>query len=178
MKKDKLFLIGYMGAGKTTLGKRLAKRLGWQFVDVDRFIENRYHKPVADLFAERGEMFFREIERKALQEVAHFEYTVISTGGGAPCFFDNLDIMNQSGITVYLKVSADELMQRLTAGKQQRPLVMGKSPDELRGFIADSLVQREAWYMRAAVIFPAEIMRTRRGVDKMVDDLLQQLNEQ
>ena len=97
-----IFLIGYMGVGKTTIGKQIAQGLGREFVDMDLFIENRYHKAVSGIFAEKGEDFFREIEHRILQEVAQFENTVIATGGGTPCFFDNMDLMNRTGITVYL----------------------------------------------------------------------------
>jgi shikimate kinase len=90
------FLIGYMGSGKTTLGKQLAKKLNLQFVDMDLFIENRYHKSISEIFKEKGEDGFREIERRTLQEIAGFENVIISTGGGLPCFFDNMDLMNKS----------------------------------------------------------------------------------
>ena len=100
----RIFLIGYMGAGKTTLGKAFAKKYNLSFVDLDWYIEERFHKTVQELFAERGEDGFRELERNMLHEVADFENVIISTGGGAPCFFDNMDFMNKSGITVFLNV--------------------------------------------------------------------------
>lgn len=167
-----------MGAGKTTIGKQLAKRLGWQFVDMDSFIENRYHKKVPELFAEKGEAFFREIEHNILQEVVQFENTVISTGGGAPCFFDNMDLMDRMGTTVYLKVSIDELAERLIACKQERPLIKDKTPEELKNFIDVNLDKREAWYNRAAIIFPTEHLQTRQNVDIIVENLIKRINEQ
>ena len=106
----RVFLVGYMGAGKTTVGKELAKLAGLSFIDLDYYIEGRYHKAVSQIFAERGEEAFREIERNMLHEVAEFEDVLISTGGGAPCFFDNMEFMNASGTTVYLKVSVEELV--------------------------------------------------------------------
>ena len=148
-----IFLIGYMGAGKTTIGKQIAKRLGWPFVDMDLFIENRYHKAVPDIFAEKGEEGFRKIEQAILQEVAQFENTVISTGGGTPCFFDNMDLMNRTGITVYLKVPVSELVRRLITGKQERPLIKDKNREELTRFITENLEKREVWYNRAGIIF-------------------------
>ena len=119
----RVFLVGYMGAGKTTVGKELAKLAGLSFIDLDYYIEGRYHKAVSQIFAERGEEAFREIERNMLHEVAEFEDVLISTGGGAPCFFDNMEFMNASGTTVYLKVSVEELAKRLELCKHTRPVL-------------------------------------------------------
>jgi shikimate kinase len=172
-----IFLIGYMGAGKTTIGKQIAKRVDWQFVDMDTFIENRYHKKVSTLFAEKGEETFREIEHSVLREISQFENTVISTGGGAPCFFDNMDWMNRTGITVYLKMSVSELARRLTFGKQERPLIKDKNRGELIQYIADHLEKRETWYNRASLVFPAEQMHTGSEIFAMVENLIKQINE-
>ena len=150
---NRIFLIGYMGCGKTTLGKRLAAALGFAFIDLDGFIEEKYHKSVADIFAEMGQDKFREMEKNALSEVAEFEKTVIATGGGAPCFFDNIDTMNGAGLSVYIKLSPEQLATRLEnsrAGK--RPLIAGKSGEELRSFITDGLLQREKFYLQARLI--------------------------
>jgi shikimate kinase len=150
---NRIFLIGYMGCGKTTLGKRLAAALGFAFIDLDGFIEEKYHKSVADIFAEMGQDKFREMEKNALSEVAEFENTVIATGGGAPCFFDNIDTMNGAGLSVYIKLSPEQLATRLEnsrAGK--RPLIAGKSGEELRSFITDGLLQREKFYLQARLI--------------------------
>jgi len=169
-----------MGAGKTTIGKQIAKRLGWSFVDVDSFIENRYHKTISQIFAEKGEKFFREVERNVLQEVSLFEKTVISTGGGAPCFFDNMDWMNRTGITVYLKMPVSELTQRLVNCKQERPLVKGKNKEELQQFIADSLEKREVWYSRATITFPVGATldcSIQKTVDMIAEDLIKRINK-
>ena len=120
----RVFLIGYMGAGKTTVGKDLAKLAGLSFIDLDYYIEGRYHKAVSQIFAERGEEAFREIERNMLHEVAEFEDVLISTGGGAPCFFDRSGVLcHSSGTTVYLKVSVEELAKRLELCKHTRPVL-------------------------------------------------------
>ena len=100
----RIFLTGYMGAGKTTLGKAFARKLNVPFIDLDWYIEERFHKTVGELFTERGEAGFRELERNMLHEVAEFENVVISTGGGAPCFYDNMEFMNRTGKTVFLNV--------------------------------------------------------------------------
>jgi shikimate kinase len=154
--KQKIFLIGYMGSGKTTVGKQLAKRLNLQFIDIDLFIENRYRKSVSAIFEEKGESGFREIERKALLEIIDFENVVISTGGGLPCFFDNMDVMNRVGITIYLKTSIEELVERLRNGKQKRPLIKYKNPEEIKDFIATNLEKREKYYNEATFIFESD----------------------
>ena len=100
----RIFLIGYMGAGKTTLGKAFARAMGLAFVDLDWYIEERFHKTIRQIFSERGEDGFRELEKRMLHEAGDFEDVVISVGGGTPCFFDNMDYMNQTGETVFLDV--------------------------------------------------------------------------
>ena len=100
---ERIFLIGFMGSGKTTLGKALAQKLGVDFIDLDLYIETRYHKTVREIFAESGEERFRQIEKSLLHEVADFENVIIAAGGGTPCFFDNIDYMNGHGTCVYLK---------------------------------------------------------------------------
>ena len=172
-----IFLIGYMGAGKTTIGKEIAMRLDWQFIDMDLFIESRYHKKVPSLFAEKGEETFRDIERNVLQEIAQFENTVIATGGGVPCFFDNMDVMNRTGITVYLKTPVSELVQRLLVCKQERPLIKDKNEEELTWYIAGHLEKRETWYNRAALVFPVEQIHTRQDLVTITEKLINQINE-
>ena len=131
----RIFLTGYMGAGKTTLGKAFARKMNVPFVDLDWYIEERFHKTVGELFTERGETGFRELERNMLHEVAEFENVVISTGGGAPCFFDNMEFMNRVGKTVFLDVHPDVLFRRLRIAKQQRPILQGKEDDLHAGAI-------------------------------------------
>ncbi len=145
----RVILIGYMGAGKTTVGRALAKELGLQFYDLDWYIENRRRKKVAQIFAELGEDGFRQIEHNMLHEVAEFENVVISCGGGTPCFFDNIDYMNQQGQVVYLRCSPEVLHGHLLMGKTERPLLKGKSPDELVAFIREQLSVREPFYNKA-----------------------------
>jgi shikimate kinase len=151
----RIYLIGYMGCGKTTIGQQLAQESGLQFIDIDQAIERRFRKTVRELFAERGEEGFREIERKMLQEVSQFEDIVISTGGGLPCFFDNMQVMNATGDTVYLKLSPAELAAHLSTGKVSRPLLKDKQPEELQQFITEHLAQREPFYSQAKHIVSA-----------------------
>jgi shikimate kinase len=161
-----------MGSGKTTIGKSLSKAMGSQFVDLDLFIENRYRKTIGQLFAEKGETTFREIERQALIEVSEFENIIISTGGGVPCFFDNMHLMNQLGTTIYLKVSESELANRLNYMKHNRPLIKDKNEEELKLFISESIKKRELFYNQAKLVFDAEQLLDENDVDNIVANLV------
>lgn len=167
----RIFLIGYMGAGKTTIGKRLANELGLSFIDLDCFIENRYQQTVNQLFNQRGETAFRIIEQKLLHEISLFENTLISTGGGAPCFFDNMMFMNNVGTTIYLKVSVKELTNRLELCKHTRPLLKDKTKQELSDFITNNLIKRENYYSQANIIFDAEVLLEDTDVETISKEL-------
>lgn len=164
----RIFLIGYMGAGKTTLGRVLARELGVQFVDMDCFIEERYHATVRDLFQQRGEEGFRLIEQHILHEVGEFEDVLISCGGGTPCFFDNMDYMNAQGQTVLLSASIDCLFRRLAENRSRRPILMNKTDEELRDFIARALEQRMPYYSRARYTFNAEQLESHEEISDSV----------
>nr|WP_321374837.1 shikimate kinase [uncultured Bacteroides sp.] len=167
----RIFLIGYMGAGKTTLGKAFAREMNLSFVDQDWYIEERFHKTVQEIFAERGEQGFRELERQMLHEIAEFENVVISTGGGAPCFYDNMDFMNLKGDTVFLNVTPEVLFSRLKMASQNRPILRGKSNEELKAFIAKTLEKRAPFYSKAKYIFNADeledIYQIKSSVNKL-----------
>ena len=154
----RIILIGYMGAGKTTIGKALSKELGVIFYDLDWYIENRMRKTVAQIFAERGEEGFRKIEYNMLHEVAEFEDVIISCGGGTPCFFDNMDYLNQQGQVVYLKAEPEVLYKHLLMGKVERPLIKGKSREELLTFICEQLERREPFYSKARYTLDVSLM--------------------
>ena len=160
-----------MGAGKTTIGKVLAKELGMQFYDLDWYIEGRMHKTIPQIFAERGEEGFRQIEHNMLHEVAEFEDVIISCGGGTPCFFDNIDYMNSVGETVFLDVDIRVLFRRLKIAKQQRPLLDGKSDEELMQFIQEALQNRLPFYTRAKHTFNGEKLEDRRQIQQSVERL-------
>ena len=149
-----------MGSGKTTVGKALAKELGLQFYDLDWYIESRRRKTVPQLFAERGEDGFREIECNMLHVVAEIEDIVLSCGGGSPCFFDNMDYMNRQGEVIWLKADAEVLYKHLLMGKTERPLLKGKSPDELIAFIREQLEKREPFYAKAHHVLDVSLMDT------------------
>ena len=177
----RIILIGYMGAGKTTIGKALSKDLGVIFYDLDWYIESRMRKSVAQIFAERGEEGFRKIEYNMLHEVAEFENVIISCGGGTPCFFDNMDYLNQQGKVVYLKASPEVLYDHLLMGKTERPLLKGKSPEELiaKGkspeeliaFIREQLEKREPYYTKAQYTLDVSLMDNYEKIKISVEKL-------
>lgn len=145
----RIYLIGYMGCGKSTLGRRLSEHLNMQFVDMDHYIEERNHKTIPQIFEQEGEAEFRIKERKALEELSEFTDIVIATGGGAPCFFDNIDLMNKSGKTIYINIDPAILADRLLKSKTERPLIKGKSREELVAFIDETLRKRNEFYKQA-----------------------------
>ena len=173
-----IVLIGYMGAGKTTIGRQLALNLGMQFYDLDWYIEMRYHRTVAQIFAERGEEGFREIEHNMLHEVAEFENVVISCGGGTPCFFDNMDYLNSLCETVYLQAHADVLAAHLKMGRVERPLIKGKSDEELLVFIKESLEKREPYYLKAKHIIDVSLLDNYEKIQTSVQLVKDELNIQ
>jgi len=154
----RIILIGYMGSGKTTVGRALSKELNIPFYDLDWYIESRMRKKVSQIFAERGEEGFREIERNMLHEVAEFEDVVISCGGGTPCFFDNIDYLNRQAQVVWLKATPEVLHRHLLMGKGDRPLLKGKTPDELLAFIREQLEYREQFYSQARYTLDVSLM--------------------
>ncbi len=153
-----LFLIGFMGSGKSTLGRHLARELGWTFIDLDDFIETRENASITRLFAAHGENGFREMERRALAEVVKMQKVVVATGGGTPCFFNNMELMNRAGTTLYLQLSPAALVRRLLPGQAHRPLIADKTPDELLQFITQKLKEREPWYQQAKITADAELL--------------------
>ena len=173
----RIYLIGYMGVGKTTVGKKLARLLNISFIDLDKFIESKYHKTVPELFAERGENEFRSIEQKSLLEVSEIENVVISTGGGAPCFFDNMHLMNETGITVYIEATPEELAARLSASKNVRPIVSGKAKEELIPFITNHLSEREKFYKQARIVYKTDHLITKEDVHLTVDGIAHEINK-
>lgn len=154
----RVILIGYMGSGKTTVGKALSKETGMMFYDLDWYIESRMRKSVSQIFAEKGEEGFRKIEYNMLHEVAEFEDVIISCGGGTPCFFDNIDYLNQQGEVVYLKASPETLYKHLLMAKIERPLLKDKSADELIAYITEHLKQREPFYEKARHILDVNVL--------------------
>lgn len=134
------------------MGRELASALNLTFIDLDTFLEEKYFRTIPQIFAEEGEAGFRIKERNVLEEVSNFDHVVIATGGGAPCFFDNIDLMNNTGICIFLDVEVRSLVERLIHAKTERPLIKGKSPDELHAFIEGMLEKRRPFYEKARYI--------------------------
>ncbi len=152
----RIYLIGFMGSGKSTVGRKLAREFDCQFLDLDDAFEEKYHIRVADFFEKYDEHAFREIESKLIKETPTAEDLVISTGGGTPCFHDNLSWMKDSGLIVYLQMSVPALVNRLSNAKRIRPLIKNMNPEELKEFIGLKLKEREVFYKQAQVIVNGE----------------------
>lgn len=145
----KVFLFGFMGCGKTTFGEKLATFLGIQFIDLDHYIEDREKRTIKHIFETDGEDKFREIERDALAEVISQEKFVLATGGGTPCYFENLELMKKNGVTVFLRLETRKLVTRLMNAKIHRPLIWGKSEKELTEFVKTTLKKRKVYYKKS-----------------------------
>ncbi|PWK77868.1 shikimate kinase [Mucilaginibacter oryzae] len=159
----KYFIVGFMGCGKTTWGRKLAAKWGCEFVDLDHVLEAQAGMSIAEYFSSFGEGAFRKLESQVLKETEYAENTVVSTGGGLPCFFDNMDWMNANGKTLYIKLSPKTLADRLENSKTVRPVLQGKKGDELVDFITGKLAERERFYLQAGNIV--------EGIDMSVEKL-------
>ena len=148
---SKIFLIGFMGSGKSTVGRKLASQLNWSFIDLDDKIEKMEGMKIPDIFSLKGEPYFRNLETKTLKNLKSETDTVISTGGGTPCFSDNMNFMLSSGLTVYLKMTPASLKRRLARSSEGRPLLKDIDRKCLNGYIAAKLAEREKWYSRAEI---------------------------
>lgn len=169
----KVYLIGFMASGKSTTGEELAKKLGYEFVDLDIYIEKKYSKTIKQIFESKGEDHFRILENEALREVSAFEGDiVISAGGGTSCFYNSIDFMNKSGITIYLKMEVADLVARLIDSKTDRPLLWGKTPQELNDYILRVLDERKKYYEKAKITIDA----TNFNIDELSATILAAIN--
>ena len=144
-----IYLIGYMGAGKTTYGKRLARDINYNFIDLDQKIEAEQGKTISEIFAEKGEDGFRQIEREAMMQTFGLENTIVATGGGTPCFFDNMQLLNQNGATLYIEMTPKALVWNLMNSHKDRPLLHDKTYEELVDYIDATLQKRLPFYTQA-----------------------------
>lgn len=160
----RIFLIGYMGSGKTTIGKKIAAQMGFQFIDQDDLIQEMAGMTIPEIFQNEGEDGFRKWEHLAIKQVIDYDNVVVATGGGAPCFFNNMQLYNANGVTIYLKMKPEVLAIRLMDSATERPLIKGKSKNELVGFIYKSLAEREKYYNLATFVI--------EGVNVQVKDIL------
>lgn len=151
-----IFLIGFMGSGKTTLGKKLSKVCNLPFIDLDQLIVEQSKLNISDYFSLHGEDSFRKLETDILKSIPLYEGAIVSTGGGSPCFNNNLQWMNEKGITIYLKLPPKALLKRLSGKEREsRPLLRGKNEEEILDFITEKLNEREKFYNDARIIIDA-----------------------
>ena len=147
----RIFLVGFMGAGKSVIGRRLAKSLDLSFYDLDEEIESRYKMSVSSIFKKYDEACFRKLETSVLESLSQNDNFVLSCGGGTPCFGNNMELMNSLGTTIYIKVQAEELASRISASYHKRPLTEGKSDEELASYVAATLNAREPFYAKSKI---------------------------
>lgn len=175
-KETPLFLVGYMGAGKSTVGRKLATLLQRTFIDTDFFIENRFRKRVADIFETEGEAVFRQREHIAIEELLGYHNVVIATGGGLPCFSDHMALMNQVGVTIYLRHTTEALAQRLQFCKRTRPAISQLEGPVLEQYVAEGLDMREPYYSQARLVVDYAIVSP-NGNEHRIAEYLKSLLE-
>lgn len=145
----RVFLIGFMGSGKSTVGRKLSSETGLPFIDLDKYIQTKEDRTIDNIFNEKGEDYFRETEHRLLKEIIKKDNIILSCGGGTPCFFNNMSLMNENGITIYLRMPVGALHSRLLNSQNDRPLVKKMYGDELRNYISVTLEEREKYYRMA-----------------------------
>lgn len=165
-----------MGCGKSTLGRALNKATGLEFIDLDHYIESRFHSTVSQLFARRGEEGFRRAEAAMLDEVSQFSDVIIACGGGTPCFFNNMELMNERGLTVWLTTPIDRLYERLQRNRSKRPILAGKSDEELMDFIVAALEQRKPHYSKAQAQFCATLLEDKSQISQTARQFASRFN--
>lgn len=153
---DRIYIVGYMGAGKTTAARRLAQRMGWEVVDTDALFEEKYKISVNDFFNKYDEPLYRKLESEVLKATESLDHVVVSTGGGTACFFDNMDWMNQHGLTVFLRISPQAAVDRVIHSRHKRPLVEGKSEEDLTEFVNQHYASRLPFYEQARITAKSE----------------------
>ena len=163
--------MGFMGCGKSTIGKLLAKKMSYAFIDVDQQIENNEGRSITDIFKLQGEEHFRDIEAELITELSKSKNTVIACGGGTPCFGNNMSVMNDSGYTVYLELNENELFTRLNNEKDNRPLITDLNEDKLKAYIQKTLSKRMPFYLQAQEVINANI----KNVPEITEDILRLL---
>lgn len=169
----KIFLIGYMGCGKSSLGRKLAKAGGMEFMDMDSIIEQREGASISDIFYYQGEEYFRAAERALIEELGTADGDmVISTGGGAPAWEDNMERMNTLGATVYLRRTAVQIASRLSPhGRQKRPKLRGLNDEELVRFMRENMAEREPFYSQARYCIDCDNLSDEELIEKIVSIL-------
>jgi shikimate kinase len=168
----RVILIGFMGSGKTTFGRKLATKLDLPFIDSDLEIEMNENKSINQLFTEYGEDGFRKMETDFIKNLAlSDDEFVLSTGGGLPCFNNNMETLNSIGLTLYIKLSPKALVKRLENGKNERPLLKNKSEDEMLQYIEETLEKRSPFYQKAKIIFPGIDAKKASAIDLLIEEI-------
>lgn len=161
--KDKIFLMGMPGSGKTTIGKKLAKSMNYEFIDLDQFIEKSENCSINDIFRHQGEDYFRNAETKYISEIAlKKEKTVISLGGGTPCFNDNMNLLLKSGLCIYIRANEKLLLNRLENAKSQRPLFWGLTKQEIENKLLQLITIRTPFYEKAHITVDASSLQEKK----------------
>lgn len=160
----RLFLLGFMGTGKTTLGRALAADLGISFCDLDHYIETRYMKSISSIFKDKGQDSFREVEARLLREVGEFEDVVISCGGSTPLYFNNMQYMNSQGITIWLDSSIPVLFRRLKVARSGRPLISSMNDTQLEQYIGEELARRNPFFSKAAFRYSGDMLESEEQI--------------
>jgi shikimate kinase len=156
-----------MGSGKSTVSHKIASKLGYLRFDLDELFEQRYKISIQDFFQKYDESLFRKLESRLLKETVLLNKVVIATGGGTPCFYDNMEWMLEFGTTVFIHMQPGSLVKRLLDSKKKRPLLIGKTPEQLREFVQNQLRQRSIWYSQAHIILKGESLDINEAVDQI-----------
>lgn len=168
--KERIYLIGFMAAGKTTVGRKLAAEIGYCFLDLDDFFEERYKIDIHTFFGKYGEELFRGMEHERLMKTFDMKNVVVATGGGTPCYLESMEEINKNGISVYLEMTPKAIASRLASAARKRPLVEGKSGEELIRYIQEKMKERVPYYKKAQLIID--------GLDANISELAKQLEDQ
>ncbi len=152
----KVFIVGYMYSGKTTVGKKLASRLKYKFIDTDMAFMEKFKISVVDFFSKYDENLFRKLEHELLKEILITKNVIISTGGGTPCFYDNMSLIKNHGISMYLKMSLESILYRMKESKKKRPVLQKLEKGKLKNFIKNQLSEREKYYNQADYVVKGE----------------------
>ena len=167
---SRIYLIGYMGSGKTSALKHLANKMSWQGIDLDKLFEEKYKISVQDFFHKYDESAFRKLESQLLKDTINLENVIIATGGGTPCFFDNMEWMNANGTTVFLKVAPMTAVHRLMQSKKKRPLIEGKSEQEVIEFVNKHYGDRMKFYEQAHITVKGESLDVEEIIERLQDN--------
>ena len=164
---DRIYIVGYMGAGKTTAARRVAQRLGWEVADTDALFEEKYRVAVDDFFQKYDEPLFRLLESEILKQTEHLDHVVVATGGGSACFYGNMEWMNRHGLTVFMRISPEAAVDRILRSKHKRPPARGKTEAQLSAFVHEHYAQRLPFYEQAQITVKAEDFDLEQLMEKL-----------